>query len=234
MSADTTPDRNSTAALAHLRRMIAAGASQLPPERALVAELGVGRRAVRRALEVLEAEGAIWRQQGRGTFVGGAPQGSPKRLADLARRTAPAEVMEARLLVEPQLARLAALRASAADVARLRGILARLDTSEDSDSRELWDGAFHRMIARIAGNPMLLGVFDLIDEVRREEGWQALRALARDAAGLARTAEQHARIVEAIASAGPAEAEVAMRTHLLAIAGRFAGVPEATEVAHAG
>lgn len=234
MSDPTRPDRNSTAVLAHLRRAIAAGTAQLPPERALAAELGVGRRAVRRALEVLEAEGAIWRQQGRGTFVGGAPQGSPKRLTDLARRTAPAEVMEARLLVEPQLARLAALRASTADAARLRGLLARLAESGDSDARELWDGAFHRMIARIAGNPMLLGVFDLIDEVRRDESWQALRALSRDAAGLARTAEQHAAIVEAIAAGAPAEAELAMRTHLLAIAGRLSDQPEPTEVAHAG
>jgi DNA-binding FadR family transcriptional regulator len=229
---DDTP-RNSTAALAHLRGMIAAGAAQLPPERALVAELGVGRRAVRRALEVLEAEGAIWRQQGRGTFVGGQPQAAPLRLADLARRTDPTEVMEARLLIEPQLARLAAARATVADVARLRGILARLADSDDSDSRELWDGALHRAIARVAGNPMLLGVFDLIDTVRRDEQWQALRAARRDAPGLARTAGEHAAIVEAIAHGTIAEAEMAMRNHLLAIADRL-GAADAPETAHAG
>lgn len=231
MAAESIPS-NSSAALAHLRQMIAAGASQLPPERALVAALGVGRRAVRRALEVLEAEGAIWRQQGRGTFVGGQPQAAPRLLTDLARRTDPVEVMEARLLIEPQLARLAAARASTADVARLRGILARLADSDDSDSRELWDGAFHRTIARIAGNPMLLGVFDLIDAVRRDEQWQALRAARRDAPGLARTADEHAAILSAIENGTGAEAELAMRTHLLAIAGRFE--TDSPEAAHAG
>lgn len=224
--------RNSTAALAQLRRMVAAGAAQLPPERALVAELGVGRRAVRRALEVLEAEGAIWRQQGRGTFVGCQPQATLPRPADLARRTEPAEVMEARLLIEPQLARLAATRATAADAARLRGILARLADSDDTDARELWDGAFHRAIARIAGNTMLLGVFDLVDAVRRDEQWQALRAARRDAPSLARTADEHAAILSAIENGTGAEAELAMRTHLLAIAGRFE--TDSPEAAHAG
>lgn len=232
--ADDTP-RNSTAALAALRAIIAQGASQLPTERALVAQLGVGRRAVRRALDVLEAEGAIWRHQGRGTFVGPEPQGSSRRVNDLARRANPGEVMETRLMVEPQLARLAALRATAADIARLRSLCERIGASADADARELWDGAFHRLIARCADNPMLLGVFDLVDAVRREESWHALREQGRDAAALARSAEQHARIVEAIAQRAAAEAEVAMRTHLLAIAGQLAGAAETQPgVAHAG
>ena len=43
---------------------------RLPPERELAARIGIGRRALRRALEVLEAEGRIWRHQGKGTFLG--------------------------------------------------------------------------------------------------------------------------------------------------------------------
>ena len=41
----------------------------MPPERVLAEELGVGRRSLRRALDVLEQEGRISRHQGRGTFV---------------------------------------------------------------------------------------------------------------------------------------------------------------------
>src|SRR5271156_2979270 len=42
---------------------------RIPPERTLASELGMGRRLVRRALDVLEQEGRIHRHQGRGTFV---------------------------------------------------------------------------------------------------------------------------------------------------------------------
>src|SRR5882757_2376179 len=46
---------------------------RIPPERTLASELGVGRRSVRRALDVLEQEGRIHRHQGRGTFIDTRP-----------------------------------------------------------------------------------------------------------------------------------------------------------------
>jgi GntR family transcriptional repressor for pyruvate dehydrogenase complex len=64
-------NENSSRALASLRAMLdrlEAAGGRLPPERELVVSLGVGRRAIRRALEVLETEGLIWRQQGSGTY----------------------------------------------------------------------------------------------------------------------------------------------------------------------
>ncbi len=63
----------------------------IPPERTLASELGVGRRSVRRALDVLEQEGRIHRHQGRGTFIdtrpgAGAPMPAPHAASDGARR----------------------------------------------------------------------------------------------------------------------------------------------------
>src|SRR5215471_15821646 len=59
--------------LTRLRQLITeeglASDGRIPPERALASELGVGRRSLRRALDVLEKEGRISRHQGRGTFV---------------------------------------------------------------------------------------------------------------------------------------------------------------------
>src|SRR6185369_13200359 len=61
--------------LTKLRQLIASAdfsvGGRMPPERSLASELGVGRRSLRRALEVLEREGRISRHQGRGTFING-------------------------------------------------------------------------------------------------------------------------------------------------------------------
>ena len=86
--------------------------SRLPPERDLARQLAVSRMALRVGLERLEAEGRIWRHVGQGTFVGARPEMPPKRLSFITANTSPAEVLEARLAIEPQIARMAALRAS--------------------------------------------------------------------------------------------------------------------------
>src|SRR3546814_10399058 len=76
--------RNSSLALERLRGIVdqleQEGRRQLPTERELAEQIGVGRRAVRRALEVLEAEGRIWRRQGAGTFIGAEPHRAEHQL----------------------------------------------------------------------------------------------------------------------------------------------------------
>ena len=86
--------------------------ARLPPERQLAEELGVSRGTLRHALADLEAEGLIWRHVGRGTFIGNRPVDTVQDLSEVTRRTNPAGVMEARLSLEPELARLAALHAT--------------------------------------------------------------------------------------------------------------------------
>lgn len=220
-----TPDSpeardNSALALARLRAVVArcAAGERLQGERELAAALDVGRRAVRRALDVLEAEGQVWRRQGSGTFVGAEPPQAAAIAEDLARRSNPLEVLEARLSLEPALARLAALRASPQQVARMRALAARIAAAEDADARELWDGALHRAVAQAAGNALLLAAFEMLDGVRRDPLWRALREQARSPAAAARYAEQHDRIVDAVAARDPAAAEAAMREHLATLA----------------
>jgi GntR family transcriptional repressor for pyruvate dehydrogenase complex len=212
---------NSALALGRLRELIRArsrhGGARLPTERELAASLGLGRRALRRALEVLEAEGRIWRQQGKGTFIGARP-GEPGEMARaLTGQTNFYEVMEARLRLEPQLAFLAALKASDAEVERMRHLCVRVAESEDSDSRELWDGALHRQIARSTGNRLLLALFDVIDQIRQNDSWTALRERARQHGGHAQYLDHHVAIVDAIASRDPTGAEQAMRRHIVAL-----------------
>ena len=91
--------------LAAIRHMIEAGRlpadGRLPPERDLSAELGCGRREVRRALDQLETEGLIWRRQGKGTFAGQPPDPTEALAAEIAPDSDPLAVMEARICIEP-------------------------------------------------------------------------------------------------------------------------------------
>ena len=215
------PDRdrdNSSLALERLRQMLrdipATGDSRLPTERQLAESLGISRRSVRRALEVLEAEGLVWRRQGAGTFAGPRPDTLTEHEGLEANFS---EVMEVRLRLEPQLAQLAALRASPGAIARMRDLIIRLEDSDDADGRELWDSALHREIARAAGNRFFLMIFDSMDRARHDEAWRALRERARNRANLAQTMRQHRDIVDAIAAHDPVRAGAAMRTHLMSV-----------------
>ena len=128
----------------------------------------------------------------------------------------PLEIMEARLEIEPALARLAALRVSNGDIERLRHLASKTASSADGDmdSRELWDGAFHRAIAEAAGNSLLLAFFDIANRIRQDSTWRRLREQARSRPGQRHYVDQHARVVAAIAARDGAAAEQAMREHL--------------------
>lgn len=213
---------NSNAALDRLRALLRSGrfatGARLPTERTLAEELGVGRRSVRRAFEVLESEGVVWRRQGSGTFVGPRPRDPDEPLDVVVAGTDPMEVMEVRLRIEPQLAQLAALRARPDDVRAMYDLITKIAECTDSDGRELWDGALHRKIAGCTGNSLLLVLFDVINRVRQDPAWQKIREQARVAArSRPITHDQHLAIVDAIAARDPVGAGEAMRRHLLTL-----------------
>ena len=96
-------------------------ATRLPPERELIGSLGMSRNTLRKALDTLERDGAIWRHVGKGTFVaahgGNSTSGS---LGDLAQQVTPVQLMRARLSLEPAIAREAAVNASDEAFTRLK------------------------------------------------------------------------------------------------------------------
>ncbi|AXQ96211.1 FCD domain-containing protein (plasmid) [Cereibacter azotoformans] len=221
------PRTSPATALERLRRLVDAEApslgDRLPTERALACLLGCSRQTVRAALLELERKGEIWRQVGKGTFRGPAPLGHPVKETILLSATAPDQLMQARLMIEPPIAAEAARRASARDMAYLQGLVARGRGASDRGQAETADAAFHRGVAEVAGNPLLLGFLDYLASARRRAAWQREwdRTYRRIGVGefTGLHSDQHADVVAAIARADPPAAEAAMRRHLTTILG---------------
>lgn len=194
---------------------------RLPTERDLSAAMGVGRRALRRVLDALEADGLIWRRQGKGTFAGLPPDPTQVLAAGIAGETTFLEVMEARQCIEPALAAMCARHARPADIDRMRNLARRTLDAADAQSIEVWDGSLHRLIARTAGNRPLLTAFSMIDEIRNNQTWRGLRSKARNLETLKVSDGEHRAIIDAIEAGNPAAAEAAMRAHLQTLAGNL-------------
>ncbi|MGH6927579.1 MAG: FadR/GntR family transcriptional regulator, partial [Dongiaceae bacterium] len=200
-----------------LRQLLGDGATmsgeRLPPERVLANELHVGRRSLRRALSVLEEEGQISRQQGRGTFVnaGGLPT---LRIDRILEHTNPLEVMEVRLSVEPVMARLTALRASRCDIDRLSRLAEDTATAREPAEYEAADAAFHRRIAEASRNALFLSLYDTLSASRNDAAWRRLGENAHCYKRQAVYANFHREIAKAIAARDGAKAERLMYDHL--------------------
>jgi DNA-binding FadR family transcriptional regulator len=206
-----------TEAVAQLRTLLdadLAGSGRLPPERVLAGEIGVSRRAVRQALDLLEAEGRISRQQGRGTFVCDPRAHTYDLARELAKLTNPVDTLEARMAIEPSQARLAALRATPGDIDKLFEAAEASRKARDPSSYEKADAAFHRRIAIAARNPLLITVFDAILNVASDGKWRHGRETAHCINNQATYAAAHRRIAAAVAERNPVLAEEAMRAHL--------------------
>jgi DNA-binding FadR family transcriptional regulator len=203
--------------------------SRLPPERELSVLLRLSRSALREGLEVLEAEGRIWRHVGQGTFVGSRPAAPPAALSMITARTSPSEVLEARLLVEPMLARMAALRASEAELHQMQRLLEKSEAARDAKTWELWDGRLHRAVAEAAHNGLLLSIFDTFNAMRSQARWSTLRQAALTPARHAAYCVHHRAYVDAIAARDPVKAETLMRRHIEAVRDGLLGASIAAE-----
>ena len=195
--------------------------SRLPSERVLSTELEISRTLLRKALASLEAEGLIWRHVGRGTFIGSRPVETASDVDYVSSHTTPRELMDARLLIEPGLVRLAAIHATEADIHNIENCIHKTKTAQDWRIYETWDNNLHRAFALAAHNTPLLSLFDTLNMVRRSVVWARYRRVP-----LARKLDHHSFsehdiILTAVISRDPASAEIAMRTHLETVANKL-------------
>lgn len=194
---------------------------RLPPERELGRVLGCSRETLRSCYAVLENEGEIWRHVGQGTFRGRRPQHVPIRDTLLVEGATPPDLMRARLLLEPQVAAEAALRADASDITHLRAKVAEGCSARDKSDCEQADDAFHRAVAETSRNPVLIGFLIYFSGARRRIAWQrewdrTYRRIGKEEFQTIHS-DQHDRVVDAIAAGDANAALIAMKGHLKTI-----------------
>ena len=194
--------------------------SKLPTERALVEQLSAPRSAVRRALEVLEHEGLITRHVGRGTFL---TEEASRKVDGAPADTSPAEIMQVRLLLEPQVATLAARVATQADLDRITSCLDAGGACDDFEGFEAWDARLHRAVAEAAHNGLLMNMFDLLNSARALPVWGTLKRRTSSPERRRCYHREHTAIVDALRDRDPDDAGAAMRQHLQNVSDNLLG-----------
>jgi len=128
------------------------------------------------------------------------------------------EFVTARHLIEPVVAAEAARRASSSDVERLNACITAGRTGRDRFDCQQADDVFHRTIAEVAQNPILLSVLTFLSLARRRSAWQTQWDRTYRHLGIEeftrQHSDQHQSIVDAIRINDPPSAESAMRNHL--------------------
>ena len=193
---------------------------RLPPERDLALKLGLPRTALRRMLASLEEEGRLIRHVGRGTFIAGSGVNStalrrPPLSAGDALRTYPAEVFEARLIIEPKTAALAALRATRQEIDEMQKSIDRGGSTEALAEFEKWDAVFHRIVAESARNGLLASLYEGIHVVRAGHLWGKMKEQSLTPERMKAYTAKHQAILDAIKDRDSKEAERMMYEHIV-------------------
>ncbi len=200
---------------------------RLPAERELAEQLQVSRASVREALIALEIEGYVEVRVGTGVFVNALredgqlqpPQASAPADGAEATDIGPFDLLETRLLIEPECAALAAQKASPAQIAAIRAAHEGMSLTE---SPSVHDRAFHGAIGAACGNAALAAAISHIWHLstlspvfhRLEEHFVTTKVWSE-------AQQEHERILAAISDRDPIRARHAMHDHLVGILARL-------------
>ena len=191
--------------------------AKLPSERVLAEQLKVGRSSVREAIRSLELQGLVVTKHGSGTFINTRNLDAMTTLMAAtggSETDALQEIFEMRHLLEPQIAALAAGRATPKDVERLASILAEQqrqilegETGVDADTE------FHFALASSTHNNALVKVVSAVEDVLRQSRGQSFQHPGRPE----RSLESHYQILEMIRNGDENGARQAMDHHLITV-----------------
>jgi GntR family transcriptional repressor for pyruvate dehydrogenase complex len=188
---------------------------RLPPEPELCRMLGIGRSTLREAIRALTFLGILRARPGEGTFVAGD---TPKLMDGmllgglLRSRKEIEDLCEARMVLETELAALAARRATEPQLEQLRELASQMESGSDLSTKEFvdLDLRFHLAIAASAGNEILMHLLSTTRGLLQE--WIIRSQRVSAARNLANTG--HAVILAAVAGKDPNAARQAMAEHL--------------------
>lgn len=197
--------------------------SKMPSERELAQTLGVGRSTLREAVKVLTMLGLMEVRPGQGTFITDGSSdfyAAPLAWGLLIGERSIGELIEVRSLLDCEAARLAAQRATSAEVESLRLEYEKMtEAMENTDAVEFGaaDVRFHLTIATAAHNAV---VFQTMRTIRRLlEMW--ISKVLVDMESLSLTLDEHRDVYECIRNQDPDGAKEAMRRHVQAAANRL-------------
>jgi GntR family transcriptional regulator, transcriptional repressor for pyruvate dehydrogenase complex len=202
-----------------------ASGDRLPSEFEIARQFEVGRGTVREALRALSVVGLIRVERGKGTFI--------RDRADFLVRPIllgfdagiePRALIEARKLIEVELAGRAAERGNSEQIQGIQSCLERMAVTMNSRQIEDYlqaDVDFHFAIANAADNPILAQFMTLIRNLMRQ--W--ILTSLRDSDTAATAYQHHRQIFDAIRSRRPVAAKKAMAIHLNAMGRRLSSLP---------
>ena len=205
--------------LASLRANRWQSGDRLPTERALCDQFGISRTSVRRVLQELKDLGAISQTVGSGTYVTeqAGTVVSGMAAVDPVRQTSPAELMEARLSLEPAILDMVIGNATAADFEQMDACCDKAEAATTLEEFEHWDGMLHEVIAVAAHNSFVSNVFHLMNQVRNQGEWGVLKKRSVTPERRLQYQAEHRELVQALKRRDVHEARAVATEHLLRV-----------------
>ncbi|NIA69426.1 FadR family transcriptional regulator [Pelagibius litoralis] len=201
-----------------LRQRIDAGEwaamGRMPPERQLADEYGIARNTMRRAVSLLEDDGIVTRQVGRGTFLANPETNSFAAIIGRIQGTSPADLMELRLLLEPAAASAAATAASDTQLEAIELAHKNACEAEDMPTFEDWDAVFHQRIFDCTRNELLKETHNLLRLLRSQPLWFDMKKRAFSEERMRHYCKEHEALLDALMRRDREAARNAMTVHL--------------------
>lgn len=192
--------------------------SRLPTERELASGLKLTRTTIRNAMALLEEEGVVSREVGRGTFLRSDPRttaiSNGPTTSSIATDVSPSDVMVARHLIEPAIMTSVVDNATIHDFEEIERCLVGSENATNYEDVEKWDLALHRAMMRAAHNPLMEGMYLLVEGARQGEIWGNMKRRSDSVERRAHYRLQHRAIAEALRDRDGRRAREAMQVHL--------------------